>query len=107
MLTGAVISNHCSYLDILVLMSRYFPSFVARSNTAEMPLLGVCRSAASLDSLFEPETCCEVHLFGSYIVCKFAHLHLESAVLLCLDTFSQKIDQSHACSESRFWDSFA
>lgn len=39
---GAVISNHCSYFDILILMSRYFPSFVARSNTADMPMIGVC-----------------------------------------------------------------
>lgn len=39
---GAVISNHCSYFDILILMSRYFPSFVARSNTQDMPLIGVC-----------------------------------------------------------------
>ncbi len=42
-LAGAVISNHCSYFDILILMSRYFPSFVARSNTQDMPLIGVCR----------------------------------------------------------------
>lgn len=41
---GAVISNHCSYFDILILMSRYFPSFVARSNTQDMPLIGICRS---------------------------------------------------------------
>jgi len=39
---GAVISNHCSYFDILILMSRYFPSFVARSNTQDMPLIGIC-----------------------------------------------------------------
>ena len=38
-----MISNHCSYIDILILMSRYFPSFVARSNTQEMPLIGLCR----------------------------------------------------------------
>ena len=45
---GAVISNHCSYIDILILMSRYFPSFVARSNTQEMPLIGLCRCATHL-----------------------------------------------------------
>lgn len=40
---GGVICNHCSYIDILVLLSRYFPSFVARSNTQDMPFIGLCR----------------------------------------------------------------
>ena len=95
MLTGAVISNHCSYLDILVLMSRYFPSFVARSNTAEMPLLGVCRSVSSLNLLFEPEPYCEFQFFGTYRVCKVARLHINNVVMLCLNSFSEKENYCH------------
>ncbi len=44
MLRAAVIvSNHVSYLDILVHMSHSAPSFVARGNTQDLPLIGVVR----------------------------------------------------------------
>ncbi len=45
---GGIICNHCSYIDILVLLSRYFPSFVARSNTQDMPFIGLCRHTAHM-----------------------------------------------------------
>jgi lysophosphatidylcholine acyltransferase/lyso-PAF acetyltransferase len=37
----AIVSNHCSWLDILVHMSRFFPSFVARDSTKDLPLVGL------------------------------------------------------------------
>eukprot|EP00887_Chlorella_sp_A99_P007753 scaffold20.g7753.t1 len=37
----AIVSNHASWCDILILMSHFFPSFVARDKTASMPLVGV------------------------------------------------------------------
>lgn len=40
---AVIVSNHVSYLDILVHMSHSAPSFVARGNTADLPLLGVVR----------------------------------------------------------------
>lgn len=44
-IAGGIVSNHCSYVDVLILLSRYFPSFVARSNTKNMPFIGLCRYA--------------------------------------------------------------
>ncbi|KAG9153046.1 hypothetical protein Leryth_012312 [Lithospermum erythrorhizon] len=38
---GAIISNHVSYLDILYHMSSSFPSFVAKSSVARLPLVGL------------------------------------------------------------------
>ena len=40
---AVIVSNHVSYLDILVHMSHSAPSFVARGNTADLPLIGVIR----------------------------------------------------------------
>jgi len=37
----AVVANHVSWLDILLVMSRYFPSFVAREGTQDLPLIGL------------------------------------------------------------------
>lgn len=37
---AAVIGNHVSPCDVLVMMSRYFPSFVAKSSVATSPLVG-------------------------------------------------------------------
>ena len=39
----AVVSNHVSWCDILIHMSRYFPAFAAREQTKNMPLVGVIR----------------------------------------------------------------
>ncbi len=39
----AIVSNHVGFLDILVHMSRSFPSFVARDGTQNIPLVGVVR----------------------------------------------------------------
>ncbi|CAK7347687.1 unnamed protein product [Dovyalis caffra] len=39
--TGAIISNHVSYLDILYHMSASFPSFVAKRSVAKLPLVGL------------------------------------------------------------------
>ena len=39
----AIVSNHCGWSDILVHMARSFPSFVARSATQELFLIGVIR----------------------------------------------------------------
>jgi 1-acyl-sn-glycerol-3-phosphate acyltransferase len=36
-----VVANHLSWLDILVVMARYFPSFVARDGTQDLPLVGL------------------------------------------------------------------
>lgn len=36
----AIVSNHCSWVDILVHMSRSFPSFVARDATRRTPFIG-------------------------------------------------------------------
>ncbi|KAK9826820.1 hypothetical protein WJX81_004146 [Elliptochloris bilobata] len=38
---AVIVSNHVSYLDILVHMSHSAPSFVARGNTADLPLIGL------------------------------------------------------------------
>ena len=40
---AGVVSNHCSWIDILIHMSRYFPSFVARGGTEKLPLIGPIR----------------------------------------------------------------
>lgn len=40
---AGIVSNHCSWVDILVHMSRYFPSFVARGGTEKLPLIGPIR----------------------------------------------------------------
>lgn len=40
---AAIVSNHISYLDILVHMAHSFPSFVARGNTKDLPLVGLIR----------------------------------------------------------------
>lgn len=40
---AVIVSNHVSYLDILVHMSHSAPSFVARGNTQDLPLIGVVR----------------------------------------------------------------
>ncbi|PNT49503.2 hypothetical protein POPTR_002G134100v4 [Populus trichocarpa] len=39
--SGAIISNHVSYLDILYHMSASFPSFVAKRSVAKLPLVGL------------------------------------------------------------------
>lgn len=38
---GGIVSNHCSWIDILVNTTRYFPSFVARDSTADQLLVGL------------------------------------------------------------------
>lgn len=38
---AAIVSNHCSWADILIMMSHFFPSFVARHSTINIPLIGV------------------------------------------------------------------
>ena len=40
---AAIVSNHCSWADILVHMSHSFPSFVARKGTDALPLIGFIR----------------------------------------------------------------
>lgn len=42
---AGIVSNHCSWIDILVHMSRYFPSFAARGGTEKLPLIGPIRWA--------------------------------------------------------------
>ena len=37
---GAVLSNHIGWADILVHMSHYLPSFVARRETADLTFIG-------------------------------------------------------------------
>lgn len=41
----AIVSNHMSYLDILLHMARSFPSFVARDGTQNIPMIGVVAQA--------------------------------------------------------------
>ncbi|CAL8468772.1 g8313 [Coccomyxa elongata] len=38
---AAIVSNHISYLDIIVHCAHSFPSFVARGNTKDLPLVGL------------------------------------------------------------------
>lgn len=38
-----IVSNHCSWIDILVHMSHFFPAFVARHGTKNMMLIGLIR----------------------------------------------------------------
>ena len=40
---AGIVSNHCSWCDILVHMSRFFPSFVARDSTETTPIIGSIR----------------------------------------------------------------
>jgi hypothetical protein len=40
----AVVSNHMSWADILIQMSQYFPAFVAREGTQNLPMIGLVRS---------------------------------------------------------------
>ena len=42
---AAIVSNHISYMDIIVHLGHSFPSFVARGNTQDMPLIGLIRWA--------------------------------------------------------------
>ncbi|WIA44274.1 hypothetical protein OEZ86_007083 [Tetradesmus obliquus] len=37
----AVVSNHMSWADILIQMARYFPAFVARDGTQNLPMIGL------------------------------------------------------------------
>ncbi|XP_010539547.1 PREDICTED: lysophospholipid acyltransferase LPEAT1-like isoform X2 [Tarenaya hassleriana] len=39
--SGAIVSNHVSYLDILYHMSSSFPSFVAKRSVGKLPLVGL------------------------------------------------------------------
>jgi 1-acyl-sn-glycerol-3-phosphate acyltransferase len=39
----AVVSNHMSWADILIQMARYFPAFVARDGTQNLPMIGLIR----------------------------------------------------------------
>lgn len=39
----AIVSNHTSWVDILVYMTRWFPSFVAKDATKKLPLVGMIR----------------------------------------------------------------
>jgi hypothetical protein len=39
----AVVSNHCGWADILIHMSRFFPAFVARDGTQNLPMVGLIR----------------------------------------------------------------
>jgi hypothetical protein len=48
--TAGIVSNHCSWTDILVHMSRYFPSFVARGGTEKLPMIGPVRCGSSWSS---------------------------------------------------------
>ena len=41
--TAGIVSNHCSWADILVHMSRSFPSFVARASTKNLLWVGLIR----------------------------------------------------------------
>lgn len=41
----AVVSNHCGWVDILIHMARYFPAFVARDGTQNLPMVGLIRCA--------------------------------------------------------------
>lgn len=38
-----IVSNHMSYCDILLHMSHSFPSFVARAQTRNQPIIGIIR----------------------------------------------------------------
>lgn len=40
---AGIVSNHCSWADILLHMSRSFPSFVARASTKNLPWVGLIR----------------------------------------------------------------
>ncbi len=40
---AAIVSNHISYMDIIVHLGHSFPSFVARGNTKDLPLIGLIR----------------------------------------------------------------
>lgn len=42
---AAIVSNHCSWADIPIMMSHFFPSFVARQKTVSTPFIGVIRWA--------------------------------------------------------------
>lgn len=46
----AIVSNHCSWSDILVHMARSFPSFVARSATRELFMIGLIRCGLPLSA---------------------------------------------------------
>ncbi|GIL76376.1 hypothetical protein Vretifemale_5945, partial [Volvox reticuliferus] len=37
---GGYVSNHCSWVDIVLYMSRLFPSFVAKKDVSTLPLIG-------------------------------------------------------------------
>ncbi len=61
---AGIVSNHCSWIDILIHMSRYFPSFVARGGTEKLALIGPIRLALIFqytdahDRLTWPENAC-------------------------------------------------
>lgn len=64
-----IVSNHCSWCDILVHMSHFFPAFVSRKSTSTSPIVGsiryrslnLCVGTAALvcerDANFCPCTC--------------------------------------------------
>eukprot|EP00198_Chlamydomonas_reinhardtii_P002368 XP_001691704.1 predicted protein [Chlamydomonas reinhardtii] len=42
---GGYVSNHCSWVDIVLYMSRLFPSFVAKKEVSNLPLIGAISKA--------------------------------------------------------------
>ncbi|KAG2438115.1 hypothetical protein HXX76_005724 [Chlamydomonas incerta] len=42
---GGYVSNHCSWVDIVLYMSRLFPSFVAKKEVSKLPLIGAISKA--------------------------------------------------------------
>ena len=57
--TGVIISNHISWSDILIHLEGYFCSFVARSNTQDMPFIGLISCAlCDLKSSMDFKACC-------------------------------------------------
>jgi lysophosphatidylcholine acyltransferase / lyso-PAF acetyltransferase len=45
--SAGIVSNHCGWVDIIIVMARYFPAFAARSQTKYLPLIGPISRAMS------------------------------------------------------------
>ena len=78
----AIVSNHCGWPDILVHMSRSFPSFVARAATQDLFMIGLIRCslcAVGLTPVKELAACAPTTAAGSSPPREMGSRHCQAA----------------------------
>lgn len=70
---AGIVSNHCSWADILLHMSRSFPSFVARASTKNLPWVGLIRYMPMEASLQFLPVCAELQHITAAVLLQSTH----------------------------------